>query len=103
MHRQKDRCTDGFTDGQTDGRIQRQVHGWMDGWMDEDCSVVQVTKLCDFSSSEPQDSVCSVAWSQRGTYLSVGTNNGETQLWDVSKIKMIRTMQVDQSDQPSCL
>ncbi|KAL0050623.1 hypothetical protein WJX82_003688 [Trebouxia sp. C0006] len=53
----------------------------------------KVTKLCDFSSSEPQDSVCSVAWSQRGTYLSVGTNNGETQLWDVSKIKMIRTMQ----------
>ena len=54
----------------------------------------KVTKLCDFSSSEPQDSVCSVSWSQRGTYLSVGTNNGETQLWDVAKIKMIRTMQV---------
>ena len=54
----------------------------------------KVTKLCDFSSSEPQDSVCSVSWSQRGTYLSVGTNNGETQLWDVAKVKMIRTMQV---------
>lgn len=57
----------------------------------------KVTKLCDFSSSEPQDSVCSVSWSQRGTYLSVGTNNGETQLWDVAKIKMIRTMQVSHS------
>ena len=54
----------------------------------------KVTKLCDLGSSEPQDSVCSVAWSQRGTYLSVGTNNGETQLWDVAKIKLIRIMQV---------
>jgi hypothetical protein len=39
--------------------------------------VVQVTKLCDLS---PGDSVCSVSWSQRGTYLSVGTNSGEVQV-----------------------
>jgi hypothetical protein len=38
---------------------------------------VQVTKLCDLS---PGDSVCSVSWSQRGTYLSVGTNSGEVQV-----------------------
>lgn len=40
-------------------------------------SCTQVTKLCDLP---PGDSVCSVAWSQRGTYLSVGTNTGEVQV-----------------------
>lgn len=38
--------------------------------------VLQVTKLCDLAG----DSVCSVSWSQRGTYLSVGTNTGEVQV-----------------------
>jgi WD40 repeat protein len=33
----------------------------------------KVTKLCDLG---PSDSVCSVAWTQRGTYLAVGTNLG---------------------------
>ncbi len=39
--------------------------------------LVQVTKLCDLGAG---DSVCSVSWSQRGTYLSVGTNTGEVQV-----------------------
>lgn len=39
--------------------------------------LLQVTKLCDLA---PEDQVCSVAWSQRGTYLSVGTNTGEVQV-----------------------
>jgi cell division cycle 20-like protein 1 (cofactor of APC complex) len=51
--------------------------------------LLQVTKLCDLA---PGDSVCSVSWSQRGTYLSVGTNSGEVQIWDVSKLKRTRTM-----------
>jgi hypothetical protein len=37
----------------------------------------QVTKLCDLA---PSDLVCSVSWSQRGTYLSVGTNSGDVQV-----------------------
>jgi hypothetical protein len=37
----------------------------------------QVTKLVDLG---PGDSVCSVAWSQRGTYLSVGSNSGNVQV-----------------------
>lgn len=51
-------------------------------------SAMQVTKLCDFGSGDGADTVCSVAWSQRGTYLSVGTHSGEAQIWDVSKIKL---------------
>ncbi len=44
----------------------------------------KVTKLCDLSPSSNSngstDCVCSVAWSQRGTYLSVGTNSGDVQV-----------------------
>lgn len=47
----------------------------------------KVTKLCEFGG-ESQNTVCSVSWSQRGTYLSVGTNNGEVQIWDVAKCKL---------------
>ena len=53
-----------------------------------------MTKLCDLSSTDPADTVCSVSWSQRGTYLSVGTNKGDTQLWDAHKVKMIRNLGV---------
>ena len=49
----------------------------------------RVTKLCDLG---PGDSVCSVAWTQRGTYLAVGTNQGEVQIWDANKCKRVRTM-----------
>jgi WD40 repeat protein len=70
----------------------------------------KVTKLCDLSS--PQDApappplgappiadpsaaslVCSVAWSQRGTHLSVGTATGEVQVWDVTRGARVRALQ----------
>jgi cell division cycle 20-like protein 1 (cofactor of APC complex) len=51
----------------------------------------KVTKLCDLGVSN-QDSVTSVAWTQRGTHLAVGVNNGEVQIWDTVKCKKIRTM-----------
>lgn len=34
----------------------------------------------------------SVCWSKRGQHLSVGTNSGLVQIWDVNKGKMVRTM-----------
>ncbi|CEG39696.1 Anaphase promoting complex, Cdc20, Cdh1, and Ama1 subunits [Plasmopara halstedii] len=49
----------------------------------------KVTVLCDLG---PNDVVTSVSWSHRGTHLSVGTNSGEVQIWDVSAAKKIRTM-----------
>ncbi|XP_024518977.1 protein FIZZY-RELATED 2 isoform X1 [Selaginella moellendorffii] len=49
----------------------------------------KVTKLCDLS---PNDGVCSVGWTQRGTYLAVGTNLGEVQIWDATRCKKVRTM-----------
>ena len=44
----------------------------------------KVTRLVDFGTA---GAVCSVAWSQRGTYLSVGTDKGEVQIWDATKCK----------------
>jgi cell division cycle 20-like protein 1 (cofactor of APC complex) len=34
-----------------------------------------------------------VSWTQRGTYLAVGTNQGEVQIWDVTKSRCIRTVE----------
>ena len=49
----------------------------------------KVTRLVDYGVGS---SVCSVAWSQRGTYLSVGTDRGEVQIWDPVKCKKVRSM-----------
>lgn len=51
----------------------------------------KVTKLCDLGVSS-QDSITSVAWTQKGTHLAVGVNNGEVQIWDAVKCKKIRKM-----------
>lgn len=50
----------------------------------------KVTKLCEVSPTN--DSITSVAWSQRGTHLSVGVNSGETQIWDIQQLKLVRTL-----------
>ncbi|GAB5366333.1 hypothetical protein AAMO2058_001135000 [Amorphochlora amoebiformis] len=50
----------------------------------------KVTKLCDLSNVG--DSITSVAWTQRGQHLAVGTQKGEVQIWDSIKCKKIRTM-----------
>lgn len=51
----------------------------------------KVTKLCDLSAQE--DVVTSVSWAQRGQYLAVGTNRGETLLWDTTACRQVRTME----------
>jgi len=50
----------------------------------------KVTKLLDVDPD--QDSITSVAWSQRGTHLAVGLNTGVTQIWDIHQQKLVRTM-----------
>ncbi len=48
-----------------------------------------VTELCDVGGD---NCVTSVAWTQRGSYLAVGTNAGDVQLWDATRCRKIRTM-----------
>lgn len=48
-----------------------------------------MTKLCDLGQD---DCITSVAWTQRGTHLAIGTNQGEVQMWDASRCRRVRTM-----------
>lgn len=59
----------------------------------------KVTRLVDFGVD---GSVCSVAWSQRGTYLSIGIDRGDVQIWDPVKCKRVRTM-VGHKQRVGCL
>lgn len=40
----------------------------------------KVNKLCELT--EPNNMVCSVAWSHRGNHVAVGNNFGEILLYD---------------------
>lgn len=52
-------------------------------------STSKVTKLYDLGST---DIVTSVAWSEKGTHLGVGTNTGLFQLWDPQECKLIKSL-----------
>lgn len=49
----------------------------------------RVTKLWETGYG---DSITSVAWSQKGSHLSVGMSNGDTQIWDTTQQELVRTM-----------
>jgi len=50
----------------------------------------RVTQLCDLSATE--DAVTSVAWSEGGRHLAIGSTRGDVQLWDAPAGRLIRTM-----------
>ncbi|KAL7545169.1 hypothetical protein ACHAWF_009440 [Thalassiosira exigua] len=50
----------------------------------------RVTQLCDLSVTE--DAVTSVAWSEGGRHLAVGSTRGDVQLWDAPAQRLVRTM-----------
>lgn len=49
----------------------------------------KVTRLVDYGDT---GAVCSVAWSGRGSYLSIGTDRGDVQIWDAAQCKRVRSM-----------
>ncbi|CAH0559601.1 unnamed protein product [Brassicogethes aeneus] len=51
----------------------------------------QVTRLCDLSSDG--NVVTSVAWSERGHLVAVGTHNGYVTVWDVAVNKQVNKLQ----------
>ena len=55
-------------------------------------STSRLKKLCDLG---PDDSVTSVAWTQRGSNLAVGTNRGEVQIWDATSCRKLWTTKLD--------
>ena len=49
-----------------------------------------MTKLCEHDHDKP---ITSVSWSQRGNYLSVGLQDGTTEIWDTTKLSQLRTFE----------
>jgi cell division cycle 20-like protein 1 (cofactor of APC complex) len=50
----------------------------------------KVFKVCDLGA---EDMVTSVSWSKTGNFLGIGSNSGEVHIWDINKVKKIRTME----------
>lgn len=49
----------------------------------------QVKKLCEVVAD---NKITSVGWSNKGNHLAVGTDHGETQIWDINHGKQIRSL-----------
>ena len=62
--------------------LKRSVFIW-------NASTTQVKKLTELP---PDDIVTSVGWSNKGQHLAIGTNNGDTQIWDTTKMQLVRTI-----------
>ena len=54
-------------------------------------SASQVEPLCKLEDDRP---VCSVAWTQRGNYLAIGTTKGVVRIYDAAAVR-----QADRSQQ----
>lgn len=50
-----------------------------------------VVKLAELGTNR-DDAVTSVSWTQNGTHLAIGGNNGEVHLWDTVKGEKVRSM-----------
>jgi len=48
----------------------------------------QVKKLCEVGFD---NKITSVQWSNKGNHLSVGTDHGTSEVWDVNKGSIVRT------------
>eukprot|EP01120_Amphizonella_sp_Union-15-10_P015553 TRINITY_DN8032_c0_g1_i3.p1 TRINITY_DN8032_c0_g1~~TRINITY_DN8032_c0_g1_i3.p1 ORF type:complete len:473 (+),score=91.49 TRINITY_DN8032_c0_g1_i3:54-1421(+) len=55
-------------------------------WNGNDSSVYQMMSL-----DEPENYITSVNWSPTGSHLALGTNYQETQLWDISRKRIVRS------------
>ena len=51
-----------------------------------------ITQLMQTSPENEDDYVTSVQWGQDGKHIAVGTNAAEVQIWDVSRLKQVRTL-----------
>ena len=51
-----------------------------------------ITQLMQTSPENEEDYVTSVQWGADGKHIAVGTNAAEVQIWDVSRLKQVRTL-----------
>lgn len=53
-------------------------------------SALQVEPLCKLEDDRP---VCSVAWTQRGNYLAIGTTKGVVRIYDAAAVRRADSLQ----------
>ena len=46
----------------------------------------------EFCKTKPDDYIASLKWASDGSYLAVGTSQGDSQIWDVDSFSKIRSM-----------
>ena len=51
-----------------------------------------IQQLCQADPNNGDDYVTSVQWGGDGKHIAVGTNDAEVQIWDVSRLKQVRTL-----------
>ena len=51
-----------------------------------------IQQLCQTDPNNSDDYVTSVQWGGDGKHIAVGTNDAEVQIWDVSRLKQVRTL-----------
>ena len=51
-----------------------------------------ITQLMQTSADNTDDYVTSVQWGADGKHIAVGTNAAEVQIWDVARLKQVRTL-----------
>ena len=51
-----------------------------------------IQQLCQTDPNNGDDYVTSVQWGGDGKHIAVGTNDAEVQIWDVSRLKQVRTL-----------
>jgi len=58
-------------------------------------TTAEITELMSTATEdeETDNSITSVSWSEDGSFLAVGTNDSEVQLWDVTRTKKVRSLQ----------
>lgn len=54
-----------------------------------------ITELC--TTEEPENFITSLSWIADGSYLAVGTNTADVQLWDTEALRQVRCMKGHQS------
>jgi cell division cycle 20-like protein 1 (cofactor of APC complex) len=52
-------------------------------------TTLTTTELCDLGD---MNQVTSLSWSNKGNHLSVGTRQGQVQIWDINTKKKVRTL-----------
>ena len=51
-----------------------------------------IQQLCQTDPNNGDDYVTGVQWGGDGKHIAVGTNDAEVQIWDVSRLKQVRTL-----------